>query len=187
MTKKQLISFLSGLLISGLISGFVYYLLFLETFDLFGIREITNPESIHAELFFTGLVMTILAAIVVIAALRSKEKYAAIGVGLPNLIGLFLVLKFGVIYFDKSNYYEKFDKEKWSSSEEKPLKMARGLVKEKVLVGQTKDEVIKILGEGQIHRWDSTEYIRYWTEYWYCALGLTFENGKVKNASLWVD
>lgn len=187
MKKDKVFSFVGGLGLSALVSGIVFCLLVLETMDLFGIDEITDPESRHAKLFYTALAMSLLIATVVALLFISKKKHSTIGVAITCLPWLFMTLKFGIIYFDKSNYYEKFDKQIWSSSKDKPLKMARELVKNKTLIGLTRKEAIQKLGQGKAFNRDNTDYIRYRTTLGYCDFGLVFENGKVRHAGLWVD
>lgn len=187
MTKKHIKSFFLGLLISGVFCGIVYFILLITSIDLFGIQKIRNPEAKHAKFFYTGFVLCIIISFIVIRLLKDKWYYSALGVALPGLIGLFLMLNFGVVYLNKSNYYEKFDKVRWKASGLKPIKMARELSKSNNLIGIPKEEITKMLGEGRSQLWDSTEYVSFATEVPYCEFVLGFKNSKVETVSLWVD
>ena len=188
MKKNKTISLILGFFISGLFNCLVYIILIIYTFDILRFNLLIDPESVHAKLFYTGFAMTILTVLIIYLLLKQQKKFFSIGIGLPSLIGVFLMLKFGLLYFNKSNYYETFDKNVWNKSKIKQIKMARVIVKDSVLIGLTKEEVFKMLGEEQVSsNNDSTEYLRYWTENNVCALGIVFINGKVKHANLWVD
>ena len=187
MIQKPIISFVLGLLVAGIISGFVYFILFLETFDLFGTNELIDPEGKHGKIFYTSLIMTIFSLAVFISLVRYNNKFTALGMAIPNLVVIFMLLKFGGVYLDKSNYYAKFNKQVWIDAGEKPIKMARGLVKDEVLIGFTKSETFEMLGQERIEKRDSIEFTRYWTENGDCALSLTFEKDKVTKANLVVN
>lgn len=186
MAKKKIISFIVAFVVSTIISGVIYLLLLIETFDLFGIEEITHPERRDAKLFYTGLAISILTIIIVTYFYRKNRKYAAVGIGIPNIIGFVLLIKVGVVYLNKSNYYEKFDKQVWLNSQTKPIKMARGLVNDKSLIGLTKQQAIELLGKGEEENWNGEERMQYPSDY-YSRLGLAFEKGKVKATYIWVD
>jgi hypothetical protein len=185
MTRKNIISIGIGLLISSLVSGVLYYMLFLETFDLFGIESIIDPEARHKKIFYTTLAISILTIVAVIGLVLWNRKLTAIGVGLPLSIGLWVLFTIGPVFYDKSSYYEQFDKERWIKSSEKPLKMARLLVVNQELIGLSVDNITNMLGKGQSS--DSREHLLYRTDYGQCRLALTIKNNKVTNAHLWIE
>ncbi|MBT1701027.1 hypothetical protein KK083_29310 [Fulvivirgaceae bacterium PWU4] len=180
MTKRNVLLSIIGLAISLVISGVIYYYLFLETIDLFGIDEIKNPEGRHRKILLTALSTSFLTLL--IAGLLRKAKYAAIGFAVPSLIGIILMLVIGPTYFNKSNYYEPFNRQRWLMEDNNRLKMARHLVRSKELINLTRDEVIEKLGPGYLQQ----KYLSYkvWGDD--CGLDIAFLNDKVTECWIYV-
>jgi NADH:ubiquinone oxidoreductase subunit 2 (subunit N) len=111
MTKKNILFLIGGLGTSLLISGVIYWYLFLETIDLFGIDSIKNPEGRHGKILLIAILTSLLT--LAIAVLLRRLKYASIGFAIPSLIGITLALLIGPTYISKSNYYEPFDQKQW--------------------------------------------------------------------------
>lgn len=181
MTKRDILLLAVGLGISFVISGIVYFMLLLATFDLFGIEEIKNPEGRHGKMMLTA-VATTLATLAIAAIIRRKNKYAAIGFSIPSLIGITLMIIVGPTYLDKSNYYEPFDRQKWISKDYDRLKMARQLVKSEQLVNLTKAQVIEKLGPGHLEQ----NFISYPIWGGDCGLEVLLVNDKVSECWIFV-
>lgn len=180
MTRRNILLLIVGLGISLVISAVVYYYLFLETIDLFGIEEIKNPEGRHGKILLTAVSTSFLT--LMIAGLLRNEKYAAIGFAIPSLIGITLILLVGPIYVNKSNYYEPFDQQRWLTEETDRLKMARQLIRSKELINLTRDQVIEKLGSGYVEQ----NYISYkaWGDD--CGLEIAFVHDKVSECWIYV-
>jgi hypothetical protein len=180
MTKKNILLLIIGLGISLVISGVIYYYLFLETFDLFGIDEIKNPEGRHGKILFTAMSTSFLTLL--LAVIFRRLKYAAIGFAIPALIGVTLIILIGPTYINKSNYYESFDRQRWLAQENDRLKMARQLIRTRELINLTRDQVIKKLGPGHLEE----NYISYkaWGDD--CGLDINFMNNKVSECWIYV-
>src|SRR6188768_4160666 len=113
MNARNIMSVIFGLVLSLIVSGVVYYFLFLEVFDLFGTDELTDPETRDGKIFYTALILTLFTMAITFFLVKVKRKYLAIGFGLPASIGLTLLIFVGPTYLNKSSYYEEFDKKKW--------------------------------------------------------------------------
>lgn len=180
MTKKDILLLVVGLMISLLISGAIYFYLFLETFDPFQYFSIKNPEGRHGKILLTAVSTSFLTLL--IAGLLRRVKYAAIGFAIPSLIGIALMILIGPIYINKSDYYEPFDKQRWLTEENDRLKMARQLIRSKELINLTRDQVIEKLGPGYAEE----NYISYkaWGDD--CGLDIRFSDGKVIECWIYV-
>jgi len=185
MTKKAIISIIAGFIISIIISGLVYYVLFLNTFELFGIKSTTDPERADAKIFYTTLALLVLTGTSVLSLILKNRKFTAIGVGIPILIAIGLLVKVGSVYMIKSNYYEAFNKDIWLQNTNKPARMARQLIKSKELVGMTMNQVTEKLGKS--HYMESDTAMVYWTDGCYCKFILFFEKNKFKTAYIVKD
>ncbi|MCL2346660.1 MAG: hypothetical protein FWC50_00215 [Planctomycetaceae bacterium] len=119
-----------------------------------------------------------------------NRKYIAVlsTVIISPIINFLLVLSF-IFYM---TYYptEPFDQQKWETNIEKRYTMSEDVIKSKMLIGKTKEEVVKLLGKECTNCDDEGEHISY-------HLGLVpgianidpdileiyFENGKVVKVS----
>src|SRR6187399_2547091 len=101
MNKDNIISLSIGLLIATLVSGVVYYYLFLETLDLFGIRSIVDPEKRHGTIFFVTLFITLTNFVALIVLRLRKMNYASWGTILFIVIGSLILSIVGPTYFKK--------------------------------------------------------------------------------------
>ena len=180
MTRKNLLALIFGLVLSLLISGIIYYYLFLETFDLFGIDSLKDPERRHGKIFFTSFATTFLT--ITIAILLKKRKYFSIGFGLPAIIGIVIIIVIGPTYLIKSNYYEEFDHKKWVSEQVDRIKMARKIIKDKSLLGLTKEQVINKLGTDYFGE-NEMNYKVYGDD---CGLSISFSHDKVNDCRIYV-
>jgi hypothetical protein len=180
MTKRNILLLIGGLGTSLLISGVLYWSLFLETIDLFGIDEIKNPEGRHGKILLTAVSTSSLTLL--IAFLLRRLKYVAIGFAIPSLIGLILMILIGPTYINKSNYYEPFDRQRWLVQENDRLRMARQLIRSKELINLTRDQVIEKLGPGHLEQ----DYFSYEASGGDCGLDIRFLNGKVSECWIYV-
>jgi hypothetical protein len=181
MTRRNILLLIVGLGISLVFSGVIYYYLFLETIDLFGIDEIKNPEGRHGKILLTALSTSFLTLL--IAGLLRNEKYAAIGLAIPSLIGITLMVVVGPTYVNKSNYYEPFDRRKWLTEKTDRLKMARQLIRNQELKNLTREQVTEKLGPGHLE----PNAIRYkvWGDD--CGLDIIFLNGRASECWIYVN
>jgi len=70
----------------------------------------------------------------------------SLGLAISITPAIVILFKIGIIYFGQLNYYQPFDKTKWTNNEFKPFNMAKTLAKEKTLIGLDRKEVISKLG-----------------------------------------
>jgi hypothetical protein len=185
MNGKSVASIALGLVSSLLISGVAYYLLFLETFDLFGESYLRDPESVHAKIFYTAIITSIFTVMIAILLKKMHWRNVALGFIVPAAIGLVPIFWVGPTYLNDSNYYEEFNQEKWLATERDRLKMARYLVVNKKLVGLTKEQVIEHLGTS-FHDYGNKNYMAYYAFGDFCGLGINFNENKVTDSSIWV-
>lgn len=182
MNKKKILHFIFGLTVSLIVSGFIYYLLFLETVDIFGFESLKDPETRHAKIFYTAFLTTLGTVLLAVLFNRISWRNFALGFVLPAAAGIVPIVLVGQVFLRKSNYYEEFNKEKWMAQEDDRLKMARHLVKNETLMGLTKEEVIVQLGNG-FYLEGEMNYLVYDD---FCGLGIHFQNNKVDDYSIWV-
>ncbi len=184
MTKRKIISIISGLIISSIITGLVYYIYVIQTFEFLGSKWIVDPESEDSILFYTALSLFSVTVAAIILLVYNNKKYTAIGVGLPLLLSIWILFKVGTIYLDKSSYYEPFNKEIWSQSSSKPIKMVRDLIKKDELIGLTRKQAEDKLGNGDqrksFHLSDND--LVYGTQNGYALLVLEIKESRVERA-----
>ncbi|MDN3656630.1 hypothetical protein QWZ08_13380 [Ferruginibacter paludis] len=67
--------------------------------------------------------------------------------------------------FHNLNYRQKFDKEKWTRAESKPFKMAKTLVKDSILIGQSRKQIIEMLGSStDTLQYEKNDNLQYFTD-----------------------
>ncbi|HEY3429027.1 MAG TPA: hypothetical protein VGK39_00030 [Cyclobacteriaceae bacterium] len=182
MNKKKILLFVFGLTVSLIVSSFIYYLLFLETVDIFGFEALKDPETRHAKIFYTASITTLGIVLLAVLFNRMSWRNFALGFVLPAAAGIVPIVLVGQTFLKKENYYEEFNREKWLAQEDNRLKMARHLIKKRTLIGLTKEEVVAQLGTG----FYIEEEMNYPVYDDFCGLGIHFRNNKVDDYSIWV-
>jgi drug/metabolite transporter superfamily protein YnfA len=145
MKRHPIISFFIGLIVSGLILGALYLVFGLLTFSLAGGETLRQIESQTTALLIGTIIAVTIAAMTFRHFFKTGRKFAAYGIGILPLVALVIV---GVFYFDSLHSHTQFDKTVWQQDKWKPLNMATTLVKEKKLIGLTRQEVKEMLGQG---------------------------------------
>jgi drug/metabolite transporter superfamily protein YnfA len=145
MKQHPITSFFIGLIASGLILGALYLLFGLLTFSLAGGETLQQIESQTTALLIGTIIVAIIAIMIARQYIKTGRKFAAYGINVFPLTALVIV---GVLYFDSLHSHTQFDKTVWGQDKWKPLNMATTLVKEKKLIGLTRQEVKEMLGQG---------------------------------------
>lgn len=189
MKRRNIYSILTGACITGILSGVIYYVLFYNTIDIFGVERVVNPEERHGKIFYTSLITTLSIIIFSLIVFLSKKKFFALGLLLPTVIGFWILISVGTIYLDKSNYYEPFKRQDWSKSESKPIKMVRWLIKNKTINDLSRKEVIQMLGPetGFKIGFQSEKSIYYSTFGGFAVFAIEFEDDKVDHTYIFYD
>jgi hypothetical protein len=174
--------FILGFIISTILNGICYYFMLLQHFDLFGDIEITAPEERDRTIIAEAFLIVLATTAITYLLHRNGKRYTAVGFWQPAIIGI-LILMFTVPRFViKSNYYEPFNKKVWAS--DRPLKMTRALVKDKSLIGKTKQEVELLLGKGNEGKWELQKFVLYPNEKDVSYLYLEYRNDTVIEAGV---
>jgi hypothetical protein len=145
MKRHPIISFFIGLILTGLILGAIYLVFLFLTFDLGGGETLRQIENQRTALLIGTIIVAIIAAMTARNFLLTGRRFAAYGISVLPLVSLVIV---GVFYFNNMNSHTKFDKTIWEQDKWKPLNMATTLVKEKKLIGMTRQKVKQMLGQG---------------------------------------
>ena len=95
-------------------------------------------------------------------------------------VGIIMIWIFSISYYPKTD----FNKQKWESNKEERYKMSNDIIKNELLIGKTKDEVINLLGN-EFYKYDDN-HIAYDLGFLPGlfnidpdVLDIYFENGKV--------
>ena len=144
MKKHPIISFFAGLIICGLIIGLVYLLALLMTFDLAGGETLQQVENQDLALLILTLVLAILVFLTARHYWKKGKKFAAYGI---SVLPAACLLVIAIYYVNSLNVHAEFNKTVWEQSEWKPFKMSATLVKDKKLIGLTRDQVKQMLGQ----------------------------------------
>ena len=187
MNSKDIISFLAGLILAGLVYGSLLFLNILVTFSFAGER-LTVKENREAFYFYASLMILLAAGRIIVKRYKAGKKALALGISLPSLVVVYAFAVFGLTYIDNLNYRQPFNKEKWNAAENKPFRMAKTLVKYKVLDNMSPGQVIKLLGDdGSFHQYENRASIFYETDKFNWELRLIFENDKLVEAYIYEE
>jgi|GEM_PF-2245106 len=187
MTVKQFLSFLYGLVLTGLVYGVITYIIVFSTFSFAGER-LTRKEGREAFFFYLTAIVTIATIYTIVRRLKTSRKFSAIGISIPLLVAIYACLNPGQTYFSNLNYHQKFDKIIWAKAISKPFKMAKTLANDKTLVGQTKLQVIEKLGVShESFKNANVDYFKYLTNKETRELRIYFKNNKVREAYLYEE
>lgn len=185
MNKTNILSFTVGLLVSILLWLAAFLLIFIYSFDVFGLRQARDPEGFDAQIFYSVLMVGALNCFISFLLFKRRRRFTSIGGSLPIVFVLIFLGFIGFRYFDKSTYYEDFDGTRWSATENR-LKMARKLVKDDRLIGMRKDEIIEKLGQGYESTVNDKQVLTYNIDGDWIKLALTFQSNKVEQSDVWV-
>jgi hypothetical protein len=187
MTLKQFISFIGGLILTAIIYALIMYVFMFATFSFAG-ETLSEKENREAFFFYTSVIVIVTTIYIVYRRLKTNRKFSAIGIAIPILFAFYILGLTGQVYFGNLNYHQKFDQAKWKQSESKPFKMAKTMTKDKVLIGQTKQQVLEKLGTTKdTLKNDKVDYLKYWTDNGTWELRLYFKNDKVIAAYLYEE
>jgi len=144
MKLHPLISFVTAMLVTAVIIVAVGIVYVFSTFNLAG-GETLNEVTAQYFLVLVISMFLLFAASVIAKRNFKKNKAAAYGtIFLPSLL-----LIFSLFFLIKEYVFlPRFDEVVWKQSEFKPERMAKALVRNKKLIGLTRTEVKKMLGEG---------------------------------------
>lgn len=187
MTLKQFISFLSGLIFTGLVYALIAYVIVFGTFSLAG-QTLTEKENREAFFFYSAFVITTATIYIIVRRVKTNRKFSAIGISIPLLFAFYACIMLGQVYVNNLNYRQAFDKTEWAQSESKPFRMAKTLIKNKALIGQSKQQIIDNLGLTKDSlRNEKVDYLKYWTDNGTWQMRLYFKNDKVVDAYLYEE
>jgi hypothetical protein len=162
--------------------------LFINFFAIFLKANYSIEEKEQQDLHFIVASSVALLTILSIAYLYyklSKASYKmlyAIAVTTPLFYNIYILVLVIPRFIDKSSYYEPFKMSRWD--ENKPLKMARKLCKDKSLVGISQDSLTTMLGWGKPQRWNET-HLEYEISAKNCYLVVKIQNNIVTDAHLY--
>jgi hypothetical protein len=187
MSRKQIIPFLISLVISGIVSYGIVIVFIYSTFDLFGIRQLVDPEKYDGEFFYLALLVFGINLLAFFILFKLGRKSAARGTIVSIVLGLIVLVRMGSLYLNKANYYEAFSQTEWMADKER-LKMGRKLAKDSALVGFELTEVINKIG--QADRLDSSgngTILMYHLDGAWIQLAVIVKNNKVSNTLISVQ
>ncbi|MFT3705554.1 MAG: hypothetical protein QM802_24505 [Agriterribacter sp.] len=141
----QIISFLSSLTVTAVITSIIGVCFLFITFNLAGGETLDQAENANIIRLIVSVLILINAIFISRGYINRNKKYTAYGIIVFPLI---VVVMTTAYLIDQNFYHTKFNKTVWGQSECKPERMAKGLVKEKILIGMTRAQVKQMLGNG---------------------------------------
>jgi hypothetical protein len=187
MRVGQIISFICGTVITGVIYFIFLFVYVLATFSLSG-ENLDEKENREAFVFFASLIISFSTVHVIIRKYKKGMKFTAAGIAFPAMLAVYLTFYAGIVYYENLNYYKSFDKQEWFRVGAKPFKTAKTLAKKKYLIGKEKEYVAEMLGpSGRLYKNNIVDYIIYPTDYDGWQLRLLFEYNKAKKAFLYQE
>lgn len=147
MKLHPVISFIIAFLISGLILSVVFVVLFflLAMASFAGGETLQDMENLRIAILLIAIILVVIAVMIGRRFTKTGRKSVAYGISVLPVITLVIV---GVFFCYNINYHTEFDTALWGKDKRKPFNMAATLVKEDKLIGLTRQEVKKMLGEG---------------------------------------
>jgi small-conductance mechanosensitive channel len=187
MTLRQFQSFIGGLILTAIMYALIVYVCIFATFSFAG-ETLTERENREAFFFYTSVIVIVTTFYIVYRRLKTNRKFSAAGIAISILFAFYILGLTGQVYFSNLNDRQTFDQAKWRQSESKPFKMAKTMTKEKVLIGQTKQQVLDKLGVAKdTFKNDKIDYLKYWTDKGAWELRLYFKDDKVTEAYLYEE
>lgn len=146
MKGRDTASFLMGAFLTGLAYATLLFLFLIATFSFSG-EKLTTKENREAFCFYTVFIIIITTGRSIMQKIKRGNKYFAYGMIVPLSFAFagFIILAF--VYTRNLCYFRKFDKVEWCKTDEKPLNMAKTLVKHSLLIGMPSEKVLEMLAE----------------------------------------
>lgn len=147
MKLHPAISFIVALIASGLILAVVFVVLFylLAMASFGGGETLQDMENLRIALLLIAVIPIVIAIKIGRRFAKTGQKSVLYGISILPVITFVIV---GVFFCYNFNYHTEFDTALWGKDKRKPFNMAATLVKEDKLIGLTRQEVKKMLGEG---------------------------------------
>ncbi len=179
---KNLLRFLIGLLIFGLVHYLIYDILFSYAFEIFPCEDdLLDDRLQHNIVFFTLAGLIIGQAFVSRKLIKGKDYkfsgWAGILLILPAIYFIVMVGPKGLI---KSNYYTEFSKDSWGNTENRTEEMIRYTINEEVLLGMTREEIKSELGQPAYYSCEEDSCFVYHTKSEYTPINVKFQDNKVQ-------
>ena len=123
--------------------------------------------------------------IIGIQQLKIKRKSSALGIGIASLVSLYFTITLGATCFDNWFNYQDFDQKVWHQSKYKSFEMAKTIVKDHLLLGLTKEQVVDKIGNAEGFLGDPNNNLLEMRtdESWH--LRVEFKDNVAINAYLW--
>ena len=185
MRLNDFYSFVKGLIFTGVIYIALLFFFAMETFSFSG-QTLDHKENTDAFWFYSVLVITGITAMGINRCIKMKRHYAAAGICLPFLFALYAFFCTGIEYYTNQNYLQVFDKTIWGRGDAKPFNMAKTLVKKKILIGRSRQDIIRNLGMGEDNG-EASNNIRYFTDRSAWELRIRFTKNKVTDAYIYQE
>lgn len=187
MNSKHFLSFIGGFLLTTLFYGLLAFAILFAGLSMAG-ETLDEKETKDALIFFFCFSVIIFTLYIIYRRLKTNRKFSAVGITIPLLFAFYILFVTGQVYFDNLNYHEKFDRNKWVKTESKPFKMAKTLVKDSVLIGQTRKQVIEMLGATpDTLQYEKNDNLQYSTDEDTWELILKFKGDKVVESYLYEE
>ena len=171
----------------GLYGAFQWFLILVLTVFILGIFPCQGDllkETSYLKIFIFLLFLFSLIELFFVNKWYSKRtnifKYSAWV--LYSIIPIYIFCYLGELYFTE-RYYMDFDSQKWKSYQSKPLSMIHTINEDEILKGKSKNEVINLLGNGEIRDSNSIYYESTDSDY----LIVYFENGTFTSLAISCD
>lgn len=145
MKYNRFLSFFTAFVISVLVVGLAVFIHILMVFNLAGGEALWQIERRYWVAFVMGGCIFLVFLYITNLLRRTGKKYAALGIIIVPVVVFFIGL-FDVI--DRNVLNKKFDKATWQMEKKKPERMAKTLVRKKILIGLSRTAIQEMLGEG---------------------------------------
>lgn len=156
MRIKTLLSFLAGFTVSTIIMLLLIFIYLISTFDMVASESIEQVKNSTYIQFFVSIPVFLSALFFTLRLLKKGQKAKAIGVVIiPALFFLYMT----ALLIEYKIDFTKFNREVWVNSNIKPLGMSKTLYYDSSLIGQSKKDIIVLLGQ------PSAEYAKSYIDY----------------------
>ena len=183
--KKKLLNLGIDFIIASSIIGLGYITYLFSIINYFGLfrcgESLLNEWYKCRNFFIISLLTQILISLLIIKAIKKKEKKNKYIYKFVILIGFYFPILFGRNTFNIAAYYADFNKEIWIDKTYKPINMVRSMIENKKFIGESKNSILKTIG---IERINNNEEIEFETDKSGTAVKLIFKNDTLHSYKL---
>ncbi|MBX7227153.1 MAG: hypothetical protein K1X55_14050 [Chitinophagales bacterium] len=184
---KNLLSFIYGFIITTAIYLILLFSFLFYKFTLCG-EELSQKESREAIQLYATVFIVLFTIFILYKLIKANLLFSAYGISIPFVFAIYVLFITGKVYYNNIDYFEPYERDKWTNSKYKPFKMAKTLVNKKKLIGMPKRNILNLMGVPKdTFKGNNIDMITYFTDYNTWQLKLYFKDDTLVDAYLYQE